>query len=709
MLRLLLLSVLLALGSQPAAGGPCAARPAQPVSTDLYCLDLVPTAAAEHASGTLALNPPPSPFGVAVTAAGHLRYDLVADIEGLPDAASLGPYAAYVAWAATPAFDRVVRLGPVGNGRFALGEIAFNKFLILITAEAAPDVSVRTGRLVLRARSPSTMMEAHDLLTTAPSALLPPTDAAHDHGHAHGPAAGWVAPPMRPEMPRLPGLHGLVPGVAPFLPETTAEIPEARPRRLVSLADGDTLRLDAAPVRRRLHGRDLVLYGFNGQLPGPLLAVPQQATVVIEFTNRTPWPSAVHWHGLRLDNRFDGVPGLTQPPVAPGETFVYEVHFPDAGIYWYHPHHREDVFQDLGLYGNLLVRPAAPGYFGPAHREEILMLDDLLLAEGGGLVPYGEEAANFAMMGRFGNVLLTNGEPRLPLAARRGEVVRFFLTNVANTRTFNVSFGGLPVKVVASDVGKFEREVWAESVVLAPAERYVVEMQFPEAGPVALVNRVQAVDHRRGTFFAEVDTLALIDVADDPVADDLSEGFARLRTNEDVAADLAAYRAAFDRPVDHELVLTVEVGDVPLATRQLMRIDAVYANPVEWSGTMPMMNWLSTAREVRWLLRDPATGAVNMDIDWRFARGDVVKIRLTNDRDAFHAMQHPVHLHGQRFLVLTRNGIPNDNLVWKDTFLLPAGATAEILLDATNPGRWMLHCHIAEHLSAGMKMVFTVE
>jgi FtsP/CotA-like multicopper oxidase with cupredoxin domain len=101
-------------------------------------------------------------------------------------------------------------------------------------------------------------------------------------------------------------------------------------------------------------------------------------------------------------------------------------------------------------------------------------------------------------------------------------------------------------------------------------------------------------------------------------------------------------------------------------------------------------------------------GRENMDIDWRFQRGEPVKLRLVNERRSFHGMQHPIHLHGQRFLVLAVNGVPTDDLVWKDTVLVPAGSVVDILVDPANPGRWMLHCHIAEHLEAGMMMQFTV-
>jgi FtsP/CotA-like multicopper oxidase with cupredoxin domain len=146
-----------------------------------------------------------------------------------------------------------------------------------------------------------------------------------------------------------------------------------------------------------------------------------------------------------------------------------------------------------------------------------------------------------------------------------------------------------------------------------------------------------------------------------------------------------------------------------MAIEQSMNLDWIYFNPVEWSGTMPVMNWATSGAEVQWLLRDPRTGAENDAIDWAFKVGDVVKVRVTNDRAAFHSMQHPLHIHGQRFLVLEQNGVPNENMVWKDTVLLPTGSTTDILLELSNPGRWMVHCHIAEHLESGMKFVFDVE
>jgi FtsP/CotA-like multicopper oxidase with cupredoxin domain len=418
----------------------------------------------------------------------------------------------------------------------------------------------------------------------------------------------------------------------------------------------------------------------------------------------------VHWHGVRLDNRFDGAPHVTQEPVPPNGRFEYRVHFRDAGVYWYHPHHREDVLQDLGLYGNLLVRSRDPGFFAPANREEVLMLDDLLVGETGP-VSHGREAPTHALMGRFGNVLLVNGEPTWNARASRGEVVRLFLTNVSSTRVFNLSFRGTRtrMKLVASDLSRFERETWLENITIAPAERYVVDVRFEEAGDAALVNRVRAIDHVMARFFDETETLGTVRVVAARAEPDHRASFDRLRHNTEVTSDIERYRAHFARPVDRALTITLETGDLPFPLTPLMKFESVYRHPVEWTGTMPEMDWVATGRAARWILREPSTGRENMDVNWRFTVGEVVKLRLVNDRSAMHAMQHPIHIHGQRFLVLSVNGVANEHLVWKDTVLVPTGFTTDVLLELSNPGKWMLHCHVAEHIETGMRMVFEVE
>jgi FtsP/CotA-like multicopper oxidase with cupredoxin domain len=711
MQNLAALTFALSIAQTPAASlcdGPV--RPFAP-SRDLYCIELIAAPRLAGVSGRVELLMRPGPFTVDVTASGVLRFAPVITLAGLPAPRSLGPYSTYVAWIATPVMDRVHPLGEVRNGRTRLPPIDLDKFIILITAEASANVTAPSSRFVLRGASPSTRLQPADLMQFTVGATREP-DAHTMHQHmtpkAANDSARWTTVPMPPNLQMLPAEMALRPKVAPYLPSADARTPRARPRELIRLGNGDTLRLRAGLARRVFKGQTLTMFAFNDQYPGPLLQVPQGAEIIVDLTNALDQPTTVHWHGVRLDNRFDGTPDLTQEPVPPGGQFRYRLRFPDAGIYWYHPHVREDVQQDLGLYGNMLVRSPRADYFSPAHREEILMLDDLLINDDG-LVPFGAEAATHALMGRFGNVLLVNGEPGYSLSVKKGEVVRFYLTNVSNTRTFNLSFAGARMKVVAGDVGNFEREEWVESVVISPAERYVMQVKFDAESPVPLLNRVQALDHLFGKFYYETDTLGVVRVATERAEPDLEPSFATVRADSATQADIDRYRPHFARKPDKTLILAIETEGLPFFTQHIMRLDSIYFTPIEWTGTMPGMNWSSTGREVRWVVRDAATGKENMDIDWSFRRGEIVKLRIANERQSIHGMQHPIHIHGQRFLVLAVNDVPTTNRAWKDTVLLPVGFTVDLLVDLSNPGRWMLHCHIAEHLTSMMMMAFVVQ
>ncbi len=533
-----------------------------------------------------------------------------------------------------------------------------------------------------------------------------------DTGMANMPGMGPSMPiPMPRGMVMMPGLVGLTPPVTAFRPGGDIDLvtlPAAKPMAPVSLKSGDTLDLTATIVRRTIRGHSFVGYGFNGEVPGPILRMPQGATIVVRFHNRIDLPSSIHWHGIRLDNRFDGVPGLTQRTVAPGDTLTYVVHAPDAGVFWYHPHEREDIQQALGLAGGILVESRDPAYYSAVNQEQLLVLSDLLL-NGDTLIPFGKEGPDFALMGRVGNVPLVNGVPDYRLSVHQGEVVRFFLINASSSRTYNLSFGGAPIKVVAGDVSRFEREALVESVVIGPAERYVVEVRFPHAGSYQVVNAVQAINHFAGEFQPEVDTLGLVTADSAAAAPDLGASFGTLRGDTQLSREIDRYRAAMDREPDKRLTLTMTTHGLALPTVQFMSIDTAYFAPVEWTDAMPDMNWLSTADQVSWELRDDATGKKNMDIDWHVPVGSLVKVRIFNDNKSFHPMQHPIHLHGQRMLVVARDGVKTTDFVWKDTILIPVGSTVDILVDAANPGAWMMHCHIAEHLGAGMMAVMHVD
>jgi FtsP/CotA-like multicopper oxidase with cupredoxin domain len=563
-------------------------------------------------------------------------------------------------------------------------------------------------------------------------------------------------------------------------PTGVAGLPGARAPGLVELGDGDRLELCIAPVAKRIGDVRVRMLAYNGSIPGPVVRVREGSEVVVHVENRGDVEATVHWHGLRLENRYDGT-HETQRPAAVGKEFAVRVRFPDPGLYWYHPHVRQDYCQEMGLYGNVVVEPADRDYWPRVHREVLLTLDDVLL-EGGGVAPFDPGVTTHSAMGRFGDVLLVGGEPDLSLEARRGEVVRLYLTNTANTRVFRVALPGARMKLVGGDSGHVEREEFVEDVVLAPSERVVVDVLFDRAGELALEHRTPERVYR----------LAAIHVGGDRAEPVLAGEFGRLRTNADLVAErerIAPHLAAepdktlaflaemdFGAPEGggpvvyacpmHPEVVGDEPGHCPRCGMRLLPVEApegytcpmhpgvvadapghcprcgmkllpaqlvaraggghehaghdeehgthehshAAAGGIEWEDDMVEVNRLTTPANMRWKLIDRDTGAENQAIDWRFRVGDRVKIRLLNEMAGDHPMHHPFHVHGAgRFLVLSRDGAVEPNLVWKDTVLVRTGETIDILLDVTNPGRWMAHCHIAEHHESGMMFSFNVD
>ncbi|HLD63725.1 MAG TPA: heavy metal translocating P-type ATPase, partial [Candidatus Peribacteraceae bacterium] len=480
-----------------------------------------------------------------------------------------------------------------------------------------------------------------------------------------------------------------------------AGLPEAKPSEILTVNDGDRINLNPEIVKKTIGDQTFAFYAYNGQFPGPILKVEQGATFTVEVKNSIDQPTSIHWHGIRLANKNDGAVGVTQEAIEPGDSFTYTVTVPDDGMYWYHPHFREDAQQDLGLYGNLWVTPQDVTAYAPVNQEIPVFLDDILLGQNGLPVAYGKEDADHALMGRFGNTLLVNGRTNTQIATVEvGDVIRFYFTNAANTRPFKLAIPGARMKLIGGDSGRYAREQFVETITLSPSERAIVDVLFEQPGDKLL-------EHVGPNRF----TLGTIAVNE--TVDSLSyrNEFMQLRTNDILADD--RLRALLNRKPDATLRLTVEQAMMgEMGQGGMMMRHGATSEGIEWEDAMPMMNAVATKANTQWKLIDVASASENMDIVYKFQKGDQMKIRLRNDtgrQGSDHPMQHPIHFHGQRFLVLSVNGVPNQNLVWKDTVLVPKDATVDILLDASNPGDWMVHCHIAEHLTNGMMAKFSVQ
>jgi FtsP/CotA-like multicopper oxidase with cupredoxin domain len=551
----------------------------------------------------------------------------------------------------------------------------------------------------------------------------------------------------------------------------TQGLPEAKAPTEVPLRDGDHFDLRIEPVRKRINDAEIRMLGYNGSIPGPTLRVEQDSEITVQTTNEGDVETTVHWHGLRLENQYDGVPGDTQEPIEIGESYTCRVRFPDPGIYWYHPHLREDFAQEMGLSAAIIVDPTDEDYWAPADRELPFVLDDVLIEEGQ-MAPFRRSGPTFTAMGRFGNVLLVNGETEFAEQAAVGEVVRLYLINAANTRLFNIALRGARMKLVGGDSGRHEREEFVDEVLLSPSERVVIDVLFKESGEVRLEHRTPDDVYDLGSFtviegeakgaaesFDELRVDPELSAEREAINDDLEREPDKILSFTssmpllygDQAAEASSYVCPMHPEVTstkqgtcpkcgmklvpaeapdsyacpmHPEVRSEEQGTCPRCGMKLVPADAVpaeaasaeahthgdHADGLEWEDLMPEINRQTDTSNMIWQLLDKESGAANEAISWAFTEGDRVKIRLVNEMEGSdHPMHHPFHIHGAgRFLVLARDGEPEPNLVWKDTVLLRAGETIDILLDVTNPGRWMAHCHIAEHTESGMMFSFDV-
>jgi suppressor of ftsI len=486
--------------------------------------------------------------------------------------------------------------------------------------------------------------------------------------------------------------------------------PVATKSQSVELKNGDTYNMTATYVTKIIDGVEYKMLGYNGSIPGPTINVEQGSEITIIFKNNTDSPQLLHSHGVRMDNAYDGSQSV-QDEIKPGKSFVYKLKFPDAGVYWYHPHANEVYSQGLGLYGAFIVHPKNAEYYLKVNREIPVFLSDLSIEDG--KIALDQNDKTHTLMGHYGSEMLVNGERNINLTAQKGEVVRMYVINAANARPFNFAIKGLKLKLVGGDSGAYEQPTMVDSVILGPSERAIVDVYFGEVGNYEIQNKTPEISYTLGT----------VNVIANEVMTSFKNDFEKLAINKDTVASIDPFRQFFTKTIDKKILLTLDMAGGQMSMQgmghgahmmpdgTMMGGSMMNASPdgIEWSDSNSMMNEMSDTSTIKWKIVDKDTGKTNMDIDWVFRKGEPVKIEIYNDPKSMHPMQHPIHFHGQRFLVLTRDGKVQTNLVWKDTTLVKSGETVEILLDPSNVGMWMAHCHISEHMVSGMMFDFKVE
>jgi FtsP/CotA-like multicopper oxidase with cupredoxin domain len=400
-------------------------------------------------------------------------------------------------------------------------------------------------------------------------------------------------------------------------------------------------------------GKTIVAWGFNEQVPGPVLRANAGDTIVIRVTNNLKEPTMIHWHGLRIPASMDGT-GATQKPIEPGEVFEYRFVVPDAGTFWYHSHFNETVQLEKGMYGALIVEdktdPVTDG-------EQIFMIDDMKLDEDNKFTKPGWFAPRIIERhdGREGNTLLINGKENPVISIHAGQTERWRFINSSSARYFVLSLGEKEFKIIGTDGGLLEKPRTVTKVLITPGERIDIA-----AGP-----------------FKEGETF--------PIE---SLGYNR-------STYLTAKRQAF---------ATVKVGDkkpsVAVIPDLLRRIEPLAGQDAGITRKVKLSVGPS--------LKDGMNFLVNNDMHVNDKPVKVGELQIWEVSNT-SLMDHPFHLHGFFFQVIEDNGKPPEFIAWKDTVNLKPRSKIKIAWMPDNrPGTWMYHCHILEHHAAGMMATFNV-
>ena len=404
------------------------------------------------------------------------------------------------------------------------------------------------------------------------------------------------------------------------------------------------------------------VWGFEGHAPGPEIRIAQGARVTRRIVNDLPAPTSVHWHGIRIENAMDGVAGLTQDAIPPGESFEYDFVAPDAGTYWYHSHNRSFEQVARGLHGALIVEE--PDALDIDH-EEVLILDDWLIDPETAQIPDTFGAMHdLSHAGRLGNYITTNGRYNLSRDVARHDRLRLRLINAANARVFQLGLDGLDGWIVALDgMPLGQPQPIDGTFLLAPAQR------------IDLI----------------VDVVAEVGGAGHIVQFDRDESFSQVAfevRSDGTRARRAAPLALPPNPVPvpnlaeaRDIALRMEGGAMGGMRGAMM------------GGRMSSMRDMMQAGQF-WAFNGSVGGMDGSPLA-SLSRGETVRIKITNDTSFPHAM----HLHGMHFHEIAADGSLG---ALRDTTLLQRGEVRDIAFVADNPGKWLLHCHMLSHAASGM-------
>jgi len=452
--------------------------------------------------------------------------------------------------------------------------------------------------------------------------------------------------------------------------------------------------LTARPGTAALRGADkpaTAIWGFEGTAPGPILRVRQGARLDATLVNRLAQPTTIHWHGIRVPNDMDGVPGVTQDATMPGELFPYSFVCADAGTYWYHPHGNSSEQLGRGLWGVLVVEETRPPR---ADRELVWVLGDWKLKDDGTIDSDFANVQERTHEGRIGNTITVNGAPGGEVSLRRNERVRVRLLNVANARIFELGFEGHDPWLIALDGQPVPpRKLGAERLVLGPGMRADLLLDADRAAGAGDAERQPLLHYPPGDDPAPLLRFAYRDEA--PLRPRPLPPPAPLAANPIAAPVLA-------RAERHEIVFAGGATPGMMPGMQKPGEAPPPAPPAPPPGAHPHGTWTVNGKA---LIHDGQTHShTRISPLLTLKRGTSVVFALKNDS----VFDHPIHLHGHTFRILSRNGKPLAVPPLSDTILMSQQESAEIAFVADNPGDWMLHCHILEHQESGMGAIFRV-